>query len=103
MAVEGPAPAKKRFVDWIEASAKVVGAVAMLVIAVFANSLQGRLTGISIQSQREQAESQLRANMFNSLIGPIAGPQTTWQRDIRFPEQAFADHSPISLIANKGY
>src|SRR3989454_232293 len=75
MAVEGPAPAKKRFVDWIEASAKVVGAVAMLVIAVFANSLQGRLTGISIQSQREQAESQLRANMFNSLISPLAGSQ----------------------------
>ena len=47
----------------------------MLVVALFANSLQSRLTGISIQSQREQAESQLRANMFNSLISPIAGSQ----------------------------
>src|SRR5436309_12737532 len=31
---------------------------------------------VSIQSQREQAESQLRASMFNSLISPIAGPQS---------------------------
>jgi hypothetical protein len=47
----------------------------MLAIALFANSLQGRLTGISIQSQREQAESQLRASMFNSLITPLGGSE----------------------------
>jgi len=71
-----PPPAKTRLLDWLEVLAKLVGASAVLVVALFANSLQSRLTGVSIQSQREQAESQLRASMFNSLISPIAGPQT---------------------------
>src|SRR5712692_7942001 len=72
-----PAPprAKPRILDWLEVLAKLLGASAVLVVALFANSLQSRLTGISIQSQREQAESQLRASMFNSLISPIAGLQ----------------------------
>src|SRR5712692_240511 len=72
-----PAPprAKPRILDWLEVLAKLLGASAVLVVALFANSLQSRLTGVSIQSQREQAESQLRASMFNSLISPIAGPQ----------------------------
>src|SRR2546426_233284 len=66
---------KGRLLDWLDAIAKLVGAAAVLAVALIANSLQGRLTGISIQSQREQAESQLRANMFNSLISPLAGSQ----------------------------
>src|SRR6266571_4679128 len=70
-----PARAKPRLLDWLEALAKLVGASAVVLVALFANSLQSRLTGVSIQSQREQAESQLRASMFNSLISPIAGPQ----------------------------
>jgi hypothetical protein len=78
MAGEGtaaPRP-KSRILEWLEVLAKLVGASAVLVVALFANSLQSRLTGVSIQSQREQAESQLRASMFNSLIAPIAGPLT---------------------------
>ena len=71
-----PARAKPRILEWLEVLAKLVGASAVLVVALFANSLQSKLTGVSIQSQREQAESQLRASMFNSLISPIAGPQT---------------------------
>ena len=71
-----PPRAKPRILDWLEVLAKLLGASAVLVVALFANSLQSRLTGVSIQSQREQAESQLRASMFNSLISPIAGPQT---------------------------
>src|SRR5207249_6802021 len=70
-----PPRAKPRILDWLEVLAKLLGASAVLVVALFANSLQSKLTGISIQSQREQAESQLRASMFNSLISPIAGPQ----------------------------
>src|SRR2546421_875002 len=70
-----PPRAEPRILDWLEVLAKLVGASAVLVVALFANSLQSRLTGVSIQSQREQAESQLRASMFNSLIAPIAGPQ----------------------------
>src|SRR6266550_7122425 len=80
MADEGTPPkranAKARILEWLEVLAKLLGASAVLVVALFANSLQSRLTGVSIQSQREQAESQLRASMFNSLISPIAGPQT---------------------------
>src|SRR5213078_1579568 len=80
MADDGTAPkranAKARILEWLEVLAKLLGASAVLVVALFANTLQSRLTGVSIQSQREQAESQLRANMFNSLISPIAGPQT---------------------------
>jgi hypothetical protein len=77
MAEQAPTPArsKARILDWIEALAKLIGASAVVLVALFANSLQSRLTGVSIQSQREQAESQLRASMFNSLISPIAGPQ----------------------------
>src|SRR5437870_10456970 len=70
-----PPRPKSRILEWLEVLAKLVGASAILVVALFANSLQSKLTGISIQSQREQAESQLRASMFNSLISPIAGPQ----------------------------
>src|SRR5437868_14294624 len=78
MAEPAPMPARQRsrILDWVEALAKLVGASAVVLVALFANSLQSRLTGVSIQSQREQAESQLRASMFNSLISPIAGPQT---------------------------
>src|SRR5213594_3034367 len=70
------ARARPRILEWLEVLAKLLGASAVLVVALFANSLQSKLTGVSIQSQREQAESQLRASMFNSLISPIAGPQT---------------------------
>jgi len=74
---EGDAAAPKkmsRILEWLEVLAKLVGASAVLVVALFANSLQSKLTGVSIQSQREQAESQLRASMFSSLIAPIMGP-----------------------------
>jgi hypothetical protein len=78
MAEQAPTPtrSRSRVLDWVEALAKLIGASAVVLVALFANSLQSRLTGVSIQSQREQAESQLRASMFNSLISPIAGPQT---------------------------
>lgn len=66
---------KGRLLDWLDAIAKLMGGVAVVAVAVFANSLQTAITGISIQSQREQAESQLRASMFTSLISPIVGSQ----------------------------
>jgi hypothetical protein len=78
MAGDGAPPPRPRprILEFLEVLAKLLGASAVLVVALFANSLQSRLTGVSIQSQREQAESQLRASMFNSLIAPIAGPLT---------------------------
>jgi len=78
MAEGATAPPSKgsRILEVLEVLAKLVGASAVLVVALFANSLQSRLTGVSIQSQREQAESQLRAGMFNSLISPLGGSQS---------------------------
>jgi hypothetical protein len=78
MAEEAKAPErpKSRILEALEVLAKLVGASAVLVVALFANSLQSKLTGVSIQSQREQAESQLRAGMFSSLISPIGGGQS---------------------------
>jgi hypothetical protein len=68
-------PGKGRLLDWLDAIAKLIGALAVVVVAYSANSFQSKVTGISIQSQREQAESQLRASMFASLITPIGGSQ----------------------------
>jgi hypothetical protein len=78
MAEEAKAPErpKSRILEALEVLAKLVGASAVLVVALFANSMQSKWTGISIQSQREQAESQLRAGMFGSLISPIGGGQS---------------------------
>jgi hypothetical protein len=70
------ARSKGRLLDWLDAIAKLVGAGAILLGALIANSFQSKLGGVSIQTQREQAESQLRANMFSSLINPLAGPQS---------------------------
>ncbi len=64
---------KGRLLDWLEIIAKLTGALAFVWVAILANSLQSKLTGISLQSQREQADTQLRANMFNSLISPLVG------------------------------
>jgi hypothetical protein len=78
MAGEGaaPPPRRARILEWLEVFAKLLGASAVVLVALFANSLQSKITGVSIQSQREQAESQLRASMFNSLVSPLVGPQT---------------------------
>src|SRR6266849_6371668 len=68
-------PGKGQLLDWLDAIAKLIGALAVVAVAFTSNSFQSKITGISIQSQREQAESQLRASMFTSLISPIGGPQ----------------------------
>jgi hypothetical protein len=74
------AQAKRSVLDWLDVIGKLVGAIAVpgavLLVAYFGNLFQTRQSAVSIQSQREQAESQLRANMFSSLINPLAGPQS---------------------------
>ena len=65
--------------DWID----VIGTFAMPVVVLasaivggfVANSFQGQIAGTTLLSQREQAESQLRASMFSSLIEPVVGPK----------------------------
>src|SRR5262249_62272514 len=92
MADDGTAAkrAKARILEWLEVLAKLVGASAVVLVALFANALQSRLTGVSVQSQREQAESQLRASMFNSLIRSSSGPQ---RGDQTIPVHLFASRT----------
>jgi hypothetical protein len=72
-------PHSGRILDWINAIAKVsvpvVVAVATWVGAYYANKFQGQMSSATLLSEREKAESQLRASMFSSLIDPIAGPR----------------------------
>jgi hypothetical protein len=98
---KGPGDGSKgRLLDWLDVTAKLVGAAAVLVVALIANSFQSRLTGVSIQSQREQAESQLRANMFSSLIGPIAGPQKDGKAISPDREQLLAELLALNFYEN---
>lgn len=65
--------------DWINAFFKVGLPIVLPIITVYAGcvatSIQNRISGATLLSQREQAESQLRATMFSSLIEPMAGPK----------------------------
>jgi hypothetical protein len=74
---EAIAPARHRVtvLDVIDVIAKLTAAIALVLGAIIANSYQSKLTGTTILSQREQSETQLRASMFSSLIGPVIGPQ----------------------------
>lgn len=91
---------KGPLLDWLDVIAKLVGAAAVLIVALIANSFQSRLTGVSIQSQREQAESQLRANMFTSLIGPITGPQKDGQQISPDREELLAELLALNFNEN---
>lgn len=91
---------KGPLLDWLDVIAKLVGAAAVLVVALIANSFQSKLTGVSIQSQREQAESQLRANMFTSLIGPLTGPQKDGQRMSPDREELLAELLALNFNEN---
>lgn len=52
---------------------KMLGPIALIFAAIIANGFQAKMSATSIMTQREQAESQLRASMFSNLIDPIAG------------------------------
>ncbi len=58
-----------------DGAAKVVAAGAIVAAAVIANDYQQKMSATTLISQREQAESQLRASMFSDLIGPVVGPR----------------------------
>jgi hypothetical protein len=53
---------------------KLTPALATGLAAWIAYDFQARSAGVSLLNQREQAETQLRASMFDNLISPIAGP-----------------------------
>ena len=49
--------------------------VAAMIGGVIANSFQRQISGTTLLSERERAETQLRASMFSSLIQPIGGAE----------------------------
>ena len=49
----------------------IASIIAVIGAALIANSFQSKMSATSLISQRELAESQLRASMFRDLIGPI--------------------------------
>ena len=63
-----------RVIKIADVALKLTPAVATGLAAWIAYDYQARSAGVSLLNQREQAETQLRASMFNNLIAPIAGP-----------------------------
>src|SRR5262249_41652049 len=68
-----PQRGSTRILDVIDVFAKLLAALALVIGAVIANSFQGKMTGTTLLSQREESETQLRASMLNSLIEPVIG------------------------------
>jgi hypothetical protein len=64
-----------RLHSFVDGSAKIVAAGAIVAAAIIANTYQSKMSTISLLSQRELAESQLRGAMFGNLISPIVGPK----------------------------
>lgn len=60
--------------------AKFATACAFIYAAYVAGQFESKVSGTTILSQREQAESQLRASMFQYLIDPIVGPLKEGER-----------------------
>lgn len=59
----------------LDVVAKLVAAGAIVAATVIANNFQSSMTTANLLSQREQADSSLRAAMFHDLIGPIVGSE----------------------------
>lgn len=56
---------------WLDVIAKTLLAAAGLVIALLANTYQQKASVMALLSQRETAESELRASMMNQLVAPF--------------------------------
>jgi hypothetical protein len=63
----------------------IASVIAVIGAALIANSYQSKMSATTLISQREQAESQLRASMFKDLVGAImqttSGRQSTAEID----------------------
>ncbi len=68
-----PNGTEDRIVKWLDIGAKVLTALAVVGVAVIANSYQGAMTAASLLSKREEADSNLRAAMFHDMIDPVIG------------------------------
>ncbi|TPW10413.1 MAG: hypothetical protein FD130_2226 [Halothiobacillaceae bacterium] len=74
---EGPAKGgwKLKATEIIDMVVKLVPAAAVVATALIANNFQASMSTTNLLSQREQADSTLRADMFKGLITPILGSQ----------------------------
>jgi hypothetical protein len=59
--------------DWIDVIAKAAIALAGVSLAYLADSYQQKASVVTLLSQRETAESNLRSSMMGHLIGPFVG------------------------------
>lgn len=66
---KGPSTASK----WLDTVFKLASTLMLLASPFIINSYQSRMSATTMLSEREQAESSLRASMFNNLIGPLIG------------------------------
>ncbi|MEQ6341413.1 MAG: hypothetical protein M3A44_07085 [Gammaproteobacteria bacterium] len=66
---------KRKLTEIIDVVVKLVPAAAVVATALIANNFQSAMSTTNLLSQREQADSTLRANMFQGLIDPILGFQ----------------------------
>jgi len=63
----------KEWRDWLDVAAKLIGAVAVAAITWIVHDYDSKMSLTTLQSQREQAESNLRAGMLHDLVEPIIG------------------------------
>ncbi len=63
-----------------DVGAKVVAAAAVAFVSWIAANYESTVSGVSLLSQREQAESNLSASMFSNLIDPVVGRPPEGQR-----------------------
>lgn len=81
--------------NWFQKNAdpffKFVGPILVAFLSLFgawfANQYQSRATAVAMITQREMAESNLRAKMFSDLISPIAGPRDKDKDEINYDRE----------------
>jgi len=61
------------FSKWLDISFKLASTLMILASPFIINSYESKMSATTMLSQREEAESTLRASMFNNLIGPLMG------------------------------
>lgn len=69
----------RELLDW---TVKFIPALATIAVALIAHRFQSSMTATTLLSEREKADSQLRATMFSDLIGPIVGPDKSGTVDV---------------------
>ena len=67
---------------WLGIVVQLTVPIGAFAAAWIATHFEARASARSILNQREQADSQLRATMFGTLVNPIVGPEKDGQQPI---------------------